>query len=284
MLLAIDIGNSSIKFGLFDSKNLISRFAIPTSAEQTPDEIHRVVESELDYPITAVIVSSVVPEIDAAVREFSLKYLGVKAVFVTNEFDSPGENTTAMERVFVGEVDTLFHTRDSACNAFDFGFPTINYEPVASLGVDRLIVAFAAAQKYGIPCIVCDFGTATTIDIANTKGEYFGGVITPGMNTLAEALYQKTAKLPRVTIEKPQNVIGSSTVTCMQSGIFYGYLGLVEGILIRMAAESGESPKIVATGGFASLIAENCGLIDVIDENLMLDGLRMLHERRRALI
>ncbi len=247
MLLAIDIGNSFIKFGVFDNKNLVSRFTIPTDRSQTAGEMHQAVESEFNHAINAVIVSSVVPEIDAAISEFSLTYLGVNAVFVHSECD--------------------------------FGFSKINYEPVSGIGTDRLIAAFAAVQRYGKPCIVCDFGTATTIDAVNSNGEYLGGIITPGINTLAEALQLNTSKLPRVKIEKPQSVIGTTTLGSIQSGIFYGYIGLVEGILNRMIRELGETPKIIATGGFLNIIAENCESIEFVNENLILDGLQIMNQR-----
>jgi len=246
MLLAIDIGNSAIKFGVFDGKNLVSRFTIPTERSQTADELHKAIKFELQHTFTSVIVSSVVPETDTAIREFSLKYLGLNAVFVTNEFD--------------------------------FGFSRIRYHPVASLGTDRLIAAFATVHKYGKPCIVCDFGTATTIDAVNSNGEYLGGVIAPGIKTLAEALHLKTSKLPKVEIVKPQSIMGTTTLGCIQSGIFFGYIGLAEGILNRISIELGETPKIISTGGFAGLIASECALIDVVDENLILNGLRLLQE------
>lgn len=269
MLLAIDIGNSTIKFGVYDRETLISRFAIPTDRNTNADQLDKIIKSaemeglarpgetpgtadnKLQPPAiaggsdwVAVIISSVVPELENPFREFCEKHLGVKPVFVD-------------------------HT-------FDFGLK-IKYDPVSSLGTDRLIAAFAAVRKYGSPCIVCDFGTATTIDAVNAGGEFLGGVITPGMNPLSEALHLNTSKLPSVSIEKPSSVFGNTTIGSIQSGIFYGYIGLVEGILTRMIREIGETPKVIATGGFAKLIAENCELIEIVDENLMLDGLRLLH-------
>lgn len=268
MLLVIDIGNSSIKFGVFDNETLISRFAIPTDRNTNADQLDKTIESaemeglarlyetagaadhKLQPPAiaggsdrVAVIISSVVPELENPFREFCEKHLGIKPVFVD-------------------------HT-------FDFGLK-VKYDPVSSLGTDRLIAAFAAVRKYGSPCIICDFGTATTIDAVNSDGEFLGGVITPGMSTMAEALHLKTSKLPRAPIEKPSSVIGNTTLGSIQSGIVFGYIGLVEGILIRMIREIGKTPKVIATGGFANLISENCELIEIVDENLMLDGLRLL--------
>lgn len=258
MLLAIDIGNSSIKFGVYDRETLISKFYIPTRHDYSASEIKRMVGSNLTFEVDAAIASSVVPEVEEPIREFLNHEFGIKTVFVRN--------------------------------LFDFGLK-IKYDPVSSVGTDRLIDAFAAVQKYGSPCIVCDFGTATTIDAVNSDGEYLGGAITPGMNTLSEALHLKTSKLPRVPIEKPLNVIGNTTVGSIQTGIFYGYIGLVEGILTRMIAELlsvppavagglSKRPGVIATGGFAKLIAENCELIEIVDENLILDGLQMIARKR----
>ncbi len=248
MLLAIDIGNSSTKLGVFDHENLIKRLIIPTIRSKTGDEIYNTIQGEIKGQFSAVVISSVVPELNDAFRKL-------------------GENHFNQTPFFVD-------------NSLDFGLE-IKYFPIENLGVDRIIAAFAAAEKYGAPVIVCDFGTATTIDAVNSKKEYLGGIITPGINTLSEALFIKTSKLPRVEIRKPETVIGNSTAGSIQSGIFYGYIGLTEGILSRMIAELGEKPKVIATGGFANLIAENCDLIETVDENLMLDGLRLIYERTR---
>lgn len=248
MFLAIDIGNSSTKLGVFDHETLIKRLTIPTIRSKTADEIYNTIQDEINGQFSAVVISSVVLELTDAFRKL-------------------GENHFNQTPFFVH-------------NALDFGLE-IKYFPIENLGVDRIIAAFAAAEKYGAPVIVCDFGTATTIDAVSSKKEYLGGIITPGINTLSEALFIKTSKLPRVEIRKPETVIGNSTVGSIQSGIFYGYIGLTEGILSRMIAELGEKPKVIATGGFANLIAENCDLIETVDENLMLDGLRLIYERTR---
>ena len=250
MLLAIDIGNSSIKFGVFESDSLVDKFLIQTKRDYTADELlfdRLLYVNERFFAIDTVVVSSVVPELDNSIRQACKEMLKVTPVFVD-------------------------HT-------FDFGFK-INYEPVTALGTDRLINASAASEKYGKPVIVCSFGTATTIDAVNAASEYLGGAIAPGMNTLAQALHLKTSKLPQVAIEKPESVIGNTTVDSIRSGVFYGYLGLVEGIVRRMFDELGDTPKVVATGGFARVIAENCNFIDTVEENLMLDGLRILFKKR----
>ena len=250
MLLAIDIGNSSIKFGVFDADVLVDKFLIQTKRDYTAEELLfdrlRYVEEKF-FRIDSVSVSSVVPELDTVLTDACKKMLNVTPVFVDHNFD--------------------------------FGL-TIKYDPVTDVGTDRLINASGAAGKFGKPIIVCSFGTATTIDAVNAAGEYLGGAIAPGMNTLAEALHLKTSKLPHVSIEKPESVIGGTTVNAIRSGVFFGYLGLVEGIIRRMFDELGEATTVVATGGFAATVAENCELINAVDENLMLDGLRLLFERR----
>lgn len=249
MLLAIDIGNSAIKFGVFDGENLVSRFAVPSAPVPSAGEIFSHISDKISVrAFSAIVVSSVVPKISESVRELGEKFFGGAPFFVDN--------------------------------TLDFGLK-IKYEQPENLGVDRLVAAFAAAERYGKPCIICDFGTATTIDAVNSDGEYLGGVIAPGIGTLGEALFLKTAKLPRVEPARPPRVIGDSTVSAIQSGIFFGYIGLTEGILRRMIDELGEKPRVVATGGFSRLIAENCDLIDSTDENLMLEGLRSVYLRNK---
>jgi type III pantothenate kinase len=246
MLLAIDIGNSTTKFGVFDHEKLITRFSIATLRNQTADEISDSAAKDLNYSINAVIVSSVVPELNESFQKFGETRFGQKAVFVN-------------------------HT-------LDFGLK-IKYNSPENLGIDRAIAAFAAREKYGKPAIVCDFGTATTIDYVNRNGEFVGGIITPGISTLADSLFQKTSNLPKIEIEKPEKVIGNSTVSAIQSGIYFGYAGLVKEILRKMFEETGEKPKVVATGGFASIIAESVAEIEIVDENLMLEGLRLIYEK-----
>ncbi len=246
MLLAIDIGNSTVKFGVFDNENLIEKFSIPTVLHQTADEILSFVNPHLPENISAVIVSSVVPELKTAIEDFSKNRFGIAPVFVGHDFD--------------------------------FGLK-INYDPLENLGIDRLIAAFAATEKYGAPIIVCDFGTATTIDAVNSKSEFLGGVIVAGMNLLVDALFQKTSKLPKVEIKKAEKVIGGSTVEAINAGIYFGYLGLTDGILKRMIEELNEKPKVIATGGLASIIFEDSEFIEIYDEKLMLDALRLIYEK-----
>jgi type III pantothenate kinase len=246
MFLAIDIGNSSTKLGVFDHEKLVKRLTVPTIRSKTADQIYDSIRDEINGPLSAIVISSVVPELNDSFRSLGEDHFNRTPFFVDNRLD--------------------------------FGLE-IRYFPPENLGVDRIVAAFAAARIYGAPVIVCDFGTATTIDAVNEQNEYLGGIITPGPNTLSEALFIKTSKLPRVELRRPESVIGNTTVGSIQSGIFYGYLGLTEGILKRMLDELGGVPKIVATGGFARLIAENCELIEIVDDNLMLEGLRLIHEK-----
>lgn len=250
MLLAIDIGNSAIKFGIYDGDNLIKKFSVPTIRDRSTEhlDLETLVNAgaAVERDISRVIVSSVVPELDAALAQ-------------------------ACEQGF--ELTPIFIDSTS-----DLGLK-ISYEPPASVGVDRLMAAFSSSEKYGTPCIVCDFGTATTIDAVGSGREYLGGTITPGMKTMAMSLVSGTSKLPAVSIELPERAIGNSTIQSIRSGIFFGYMGFVEGIIGRIASEVRGEPRVVATGGFASLIAANCDAIDVVDEDLILDGLRTLSKR-----
>ncbi len=246
MLLAIDIGNSTAKFGVFDNEKLLTRFTLPTDRTQTHEEINAFITNNLPHNIDAVIISSVVPELNIAYRSFCETHFNLKPFFVDHATD------------------------------FDM---KIFYDPPESLGIDRAVAAFAARGKYGKPVIVCDFGTATTIDVVDAQGEFIGGIIVPGIATLADSLFQKTSNLPNVEIEKPEKVIGTSTVSAINAGIYFGYAGLVEKILQKMIEELGEKPAIIATGGSASMIAESVEMIEIVDENLILEGLRLIYEK-----
>ncbi len=246
MLLAVDIGNTNIKFGVFEDDRLVFKLSVPTIRDLTGEGLAKVVGSRIKQTIESAIISSVVPEIDAAVSGFLRSALEVEPVFVRNDFD--------------------------------FGL-TIKHEPLSDAGSDRLVNAFSAVEKYGAPCIVCSFGTALTIDVVNKYRVLLGGLIAPGLNALAAALKTTTSKLPEVEIAKPADVIQNTTVGSIQSGIVYGYFGLVEELLTKTKNEIGDTTRVVATGGYAALIAENTTQIDVIDDNLLLDGLQKLFSR-----
>lgn len=244
MLLAIDIGNSATKFAVYEGENQTAFDSTPTVRRPPGGEIF--FPPEFPAKFSSVVISSVVPELNEPFRR-------------------------AARRAGAGEPIFL----DAS---FDYGLK-IRYRPPSSLGVDRLVAAFAAGEKYGAPVIVCDFGTATTIDAVSSRREFLGGAIAPGVGTLAASLERKTALLPPVMLAPPASVIGRSTVECIQSGIFYGYLGLTKEILRRMRAELGEKPRVVATGGFGPLIAGAVSAIEIVDERLMLDGLRLAYEK-----
>jgi type III pantothenate kinase len=252
MLLAIDIGNTNISLGVYTGENLIAHWKMATVRNRTSDEIGVLARQmfsldDIDFEkVSAVIVSSVVPQLNFTFQKMSEKYFRLDAIVLDS--------------------------------TFNFGLK-INYNPPSSVGIDRIVAASAASHKYGNPCIVCDFGTATTIDVVNSSGEYLGGTITPGMNVFADALFEKTSKLPKVEIKKVETVIGNSTVHSIQAGIYFGYAGLVDGIIRRMIEELGKKPRIIATGGLAALVAESSELIETIDETLMLEGLRLIYER-----
>lgn len=250
MLLAIDIGNSLIKFGIFESSTLIDKFSIPTARDYTPDELlfDRLKRNgEQFLRIDTVAASSVVPELNETFRQGLKTLLNVTPHFIT-------------------------HT-------FDFGM-RIKYDPPDSVGIDRLINASAAAAKYGTPVIACSFGTAATFDVVNADSEYIGGAIAPGLRTMAEALHLKTSRLPLVSVEKPEAAIGGTTEASIRSGVYNGFIGAVERILSRIFEELGERPKVIATGGFAKTVAAESSMIDVVDEDLTLDGIRLIAERR----
>jgi type III pantothenate kinase len=252
MLLVVDIGNTNTSLGVYKEENLIAHWRMATVRYRTTDEYGVLARqmfavADIDYKkISAVIVASVVPPLNFTFQKMSESYFGQEAIFVDNRLD--------------------------------LGLP-IKYNPPSDVGADRIVDALAAITRYGAPCIVVDFGTATTFDAINKQGEYIGGVITPGITISSDALFARAAKLPRVEIKKPDRVIGSSTVGSIQSGLYYGYAGLVDGILQRMIDELGKQTKVVATGGLAPLISQASKLIETIDDTLTLEGLRLIYER-----
>jgi type III pantothenate kinase len=265
MLLALDVGNTNTVLGLYDLKTsaLVAHWRVSTHRTQTADEygvlftnlftMHGLATTQVEH----IIISSVVPPVESTLAQVCESYFHLKPLFV-----EPGIKT---------------------------GMPVLVDTP-SELGADRLVNAIAAYEKYGGPAIIVDFGTATTFDVVSAKGEYLGGIISPGLGISADALFSRAARLGRVDIKRPPKVIGTTTVTHIQSGLYYGYIGLVDGILERMIAEmqsdarvgSDSAPKILATGGLARLIAEDSRFISVIDDMLTLDGLRLVFERNHV--
>jgi len=260
MLLALDVGNTNTVLGIFkldgEKPELAAHWRVTTHRAQTVDEygvffvklfeMHGMAPSQ----VTHIIIASVVPPVETTLREVCEEYFHIEPMFV-----EPGIKT---------------------------GMPLLVDNPT-EMGADRLCDCVAAYELYGGPCIVVDFGTATKFEMISAKGEYLGGCIAPGLGLSAEALFSRAARLSRVDIKRPSKVIGTNTVGHLQAGLYFGYIGLVDGILERIIAEFGEKPRrIVATGGLAKMIAEDSKHIEEINEMLTLEGLRILFERNRV--
>jgi type III pantothenate kinase len=256
MLLVIDAGNTNTVFAIFDRAKLKGQWRMATDARRTSDEygvwLLQLLEREkiAVKSIDAAIMSSVVPQATFALRMLARNYFRT-------------------ELLIVGEAGV------------ELGIDVKTDRP-REVGADRLVNAVAAWRKYKKPLVIVDFGTATTFDVVDAKGDYIGGVIAPGVNLSLEALHRAAAKLPNVAVEKPPHVIGKETVSAMQSGIYFGYVGLIEGIVERIAKEFGKPMQVVATGGLAPLFAKATKTIDALEPDLIIEGLRLIYERNRA--
>jgi type III pantothenate kinase len=258
MLLALDVGNTNTKLALYrlngQLPELAANWRLTTHRAQTVDEygalfINLFQMKGLDpSKVKHIIISSVVPPVESTLRQMCEIYFHIDPLFV-----EPGIKT---------------------------GMPVLVDNPT-ELGADRLADSIAAFERYGGPCIVVDFGTATKFEVISERGEYLGGVIAPGLGLSAEALFSRAARLSRVDIKRPEKVIGTNTIGHLQSGLYYGYIGLVDGILDRIVAELGSKPRVIASGIMAHLIAADSRYISEIDDMLTLDGLRILFERNR---
>lgn len=254
MLLAFDVGNTTIAIGLFRGLALLKSWKIRTDSDKTGDEYGAILLNLMQVAelkageISGAIISSVVPPLTPVIEEVCRSYFGQTALVV-----GPGLKT---------------------------GMPIL-YENPFEVGADRITAAVAAFEKYGGPAIIVDFGTATTFDAVSAKGEYLGGAIAPGIQIAAEALTLKTARLPRVEIRKPKRAIGRTTVASMQSGLYFGYIGLVTNTIGEIRKELGGPARVVATGGFGAQIASELPAIEAYEPDLVLEGLRIIYQRNR---
>jgi type III pantothenate kinase len=254
MLLAIDIGNTKIAFGFFENEKLQNTLQIATSIHRLPDEYASLLLNLLPHhgiareDIKEAIMCSVVPPLVAVFQELCRRYLGIPLLVI-----EPGVRTGVR----------------------------IHLDNPREIGGDRIVNAAAAYRLYGGPAIVIDTGTATTFDVISEEGDYLGGAIAPGMEIGSETLYTRTARLPRIELSRPKNAIGKNTISAMQSGIIFGYVGLIEGMIARLRQELEGNVKIIATGGYAEIIARETKVIEVVNPHLTLLGLQLIHEMNK---
>ncbi len=252
-LLVVDVGNTNIVLGVYRNDQLVSSWRLATSRDRTADEygilIRQLIGETLQGGLEGAIVGSVVPPLNSAIAWTISHYFGVDPLFV-----EPGVKTGIALRI----------------------------DNPQEVGADRIINCVAAHERFGGPTIIVDFGTATTFDVVTADAEYVGGAIAPGLNISADALFSRAARLTRVDIKRPAHVIGSNTVVNLQSGLYFGYLGLVDGILARMKRELPNLKRVIATGGLAALFENESEHIDEIDPELTLKGLKIIYDRNRG--
>lgn len=252
MLLAIDIGNTSTHFGVFDGGALVAQFRLSTNRNMSADELGIQLRQLLTFSqiaverLSAAIVCSVVPELDYAYRLAAERYVFVPITFVTR--DTP------------------------------HGMPLQVKHP-EEVGADRIVDAVGAVERYGGGLLIVDFGTAITVDVVSPEGAYQGGAIAPGLKIALEALFQRTAKLPRIDLVPPGHALGKTTLECMRSGVFYGYAGLVDGIVDAIRAELDFPTRVVGTGGHITLVKGLSRTLEIFDKELTLHGLQVIHQR-----
>lgn len=255
MIFVVDIGNTNTVLGVFKDDQLKHEWRLQTDRHKTKDEFGMLLKSLFDYhrisfsDIKGVIVSSVVPPIMRAVESMCLTYFKLEPLIVGRENINP--------------------------------FLKMHYPNPKEIGADRIVNAVGAIEQYGAPLIIIDFGTATTYCYIDETTAYYGGIITPGIKISMDALYSNASKLPKIEIQQPPSVIGQSTINAMQSGVYYGYISQVDGTVLRIKKEMSHKCKVIATGGFASLIAKGSAVIDVVEPNLTLKGLYLIYNKNK---
>ncbi|RMF34977.1 MAG: type III pantothenate kinase [Alphaproteobacteria bacterium] len=256
MLLAIDVGNTNTLFGIHDGSDFRAQWRCATNHARTGDEYFVWLRALMDHAgvareaISDVIVSSVVPQVLFNLRQMARRYFDTVPLVV-------------------------------GLDGCDLGVP-VRVDPGTRVGADRLVNTVGAHARYGGNLIVVDFGTATTFDVVGADGGYEGGVIAPGVNLSIEALHMAAAALPNIDVARPERVIGTNTVACMQSGVYWGYIGMIEGICARVAEEHGGPMKVIGTGGLSALFSRGTPVFDVYDPDLTMQGLVRIHERNRG--